>query len=175
MKKEKAYVNPYIGGVLLGLVLFTAYVFTGAGLGASGGLSHIQVWFLDLFASSHVDKTAYFAEMGGGSKNAFLSSGVYMLLGTFFGGMLAGFLNGRLKVETRKGAGVSHKTRWLMAFIGGGIMAYGARLARGCTSGQALSGGAVLSTGSWVFMLSVFASAYALAYFFRNFWRVEGK
>lgn len=173
MKKEKPYVNPYVGGVLLGLVLFAAYIFTGAGLGASGALSHLQVWFVDLFASSHVDRVPYFAEMGGGVKNAFFGSGVYMLLGTFSGGMLAGFINGRLKVETRKGVGVSDRTRWLMAFIGGMIMAYGARLARGCTSGQALSGGAVLSTGSWVFMLAVFGGAYALAYFLRGFWRTE--
>jgi hypothetical protein len=49
-------------------------------------------------------------------------------------------------------------------------MGYGARLARGCTSGQALSGGAVLSAGSWAFMLAVFAGAYALAYFVRKLW-----
>jgi len=57
-----------------------------------------------------------------------------------------------------------------MAFLGGALMGYGARLARGCTSGQALSGGAVLSVGSWAFMFAVFAGAYALAYFLRRFW-----
>jgi len=46
----------------------------------------------------------------------------------------------------------------------------GARMARGCTSGQALSGGAVLSAGSWAFMMCVFAGAYAVAYFVRKFW-----
>jgi hypothetical protein len=33
-----------------------------------------------------------------------------------------------------------------------------------------LSGGAVLSVGSWVFMFAVFAGAYALAYFLRRVW-----
>jgi hypothetical protein len=33
-----------------------------------------------------------------------------------------------------------------------------------------LSGGAVLSVGSWAFMFAVFAGAYALAYFFRRYW-----
>ena len=47
-------------------------------------------------------------------------------------------------------------------------MAYGARLARGCTSGQALSGGAVLAAGSWAFMFAVFGGAYGLAYFLRE-------
>ena len=31
-------------------------------------------------------------------------------------------------------------------------------------------GGAVLSVGSWAYMLSLFVGAYALAYFFRRFW-----
>jgi uncharacterized membrane protein YedE/YeeE len=57
-----------------------------------------------------------------------------------------------------------------MAFIGGTIMVYGARLARGCTSGQALSGGATLAAGSWLLMFGIFASAYALAYFVRKLW-----
>ena len=46
----------------------------------------------------------------------------------------------------------------------------GAQIARGCTSGQALTGGAQLALGSWVFMFSVFAGAYALAYFVRRQW-----
>ena len=48
--------------------------------------------------------------------------------------------------------------------------ALGARIAKGCTSGQALTGGALLNVGSLVFMLAVFASAYALAYFVRKEW-----
>jgi hypothetical protein len=57
-----------------------------------------------------------------------------------------------------------------MAFVGGAIMGYGARFARGCTSGQALSGGAVLSAGSWAFMFAVFGGGYAVAYFVRRLW-----
>ena len=48
--------------------------------------------------------------------------------------------NGRLGLITTKGPNISNRTRWLMSFIGGVIFLYGARLARGCTSGQALSG-----------------------------------
>ena len=46
-----------------------------------------------------------------------------------------------------------------------------ARLARGCTSGQALTGGALMSAGSWAFMMCVFGGGYALAYFVRREWR----
>ena len=86
------------------------------------------------------------------------------------GGLVSGWLGGRLKLETRKGPRISNRTRWIMAFAGGMIMGWGARLARGCTSGQALSGGAVLSAGSWAFMFSIFIGAYALAWFLRRLW-----
>jgi len=50
-------------------------------------------------------------------------------------------------------------------------MAFGAALARGCTSGQALTGGSMLNAGSWVTMLAIFGGAYALAYFVKWQWR----
>lgn len=169
-RKTREYINPYLGGVLLGIVLFLAYLFTGSGLGASGAVSRIQTAFIDLFASSHVNTTAYFAKLGGGDKIAVDSPWVIMLVGVILGGLTSGFFNGRLKLETRKGPLITEKQRWLFAFIGGSIMGVGARLARGCTSGQALSGGAVLSVGSWAFMFCVFIGGYALAYFVRRLW-----
>jgi hypothetical protein len=58
----------------------------------------------------------------------------------------------------------------MFALAGGMFMGVGAKFARGCTSGQGLSGGAVLNVGSWVFMLAVFLAAYALAYSVRRLW-----
>ena len=49
-------------------------------------------------------------------------------------------------------------------------MGFGAKLARGCTSGQALTGGSILNLGSWAFMLCVFGGAYMFAYFMRKEW-----
>jgi len=60
--------------------------------------------------------------------------------------------------------------RLLLAFVGGGTMGFGARLARGCTSGMALTGGASLALGSMVGMMFIFMGAYALAYFLRRQW-----
>ncbi|HRQ24750.1 MAG TPA: YeeE/YedE thiosulfate transporter family protein, partial [Anaerolineales bacterium] len=57
-----------------------------------------------------------------------------------------------------------------IALVAGFVAVYGARMARGCTSGQALSGGATLAAGSWLLMFAIFASAYALAYFVRKLW-----
>ena len=169
-KGPKPYIHPYAGGMLLGCVLFLSFFISGNGLGASGGLNRIIVFFEDMIVPGHVDRTPYLLEMAGGDLNPLNAWIIPMVLGTIAGGFLSGFFNVRLKVETNKGPNISNRTRWIMAFAGGAIMGYGARFARGCTSGQALSGGAVLSAGSWVFMFAVFASAYALAWFVRKAW-----
>jgi hypothetical protein len=57
-----------------------------------------------------------------------------------------------------------------MAIIGGILFGFGAQLARGCTSGAALSGMAVLSTAGFITMMAIFGAGYALAYFFRKLW-----
>lgn len=169
-RPAKPFVNPYLGGALLGVVLFTAFFITGNGLGASGGLNRYVVFLEDLIAPGHVDRVGYLVKMAGGDKNPLDDWIVFLTTGTLIGGFVSGWLHGRLKVETGKGPRISVRTRWAMAFIGGAFMGYGARMARGCTSGQALSGGAVLSVGSWAFMFAVFAGAYALAYFVRKLW-----
>jgi uncharacterized membrane protein YedE/YeeE len=169
-REEKAYVNPYLGGVLLGLVLFAAFFITGGGLGASGGMNNLIVWIEDAIVPRHVNMTPYLLDIAGGTKNPLDSWTVWMLIGTVIGGALSGWLNGRMKVQVNKGPRISKRTRLVLAFAGGTLMGYGARLARGCTSGQALSGGAVLSVGSWSFMFAVFGGAYALAYFVRKAW-----
>ncbi len=167
---DKRYMNPYLGGVLLGFVLFGAYFLTGTGLGASGALSRLVVSAEDLVAPRHVDRVSYLVGMAGGELNPLDHWIVLVTLGTLLGGGLSAFLNKRMKVETQKGPRISVRTRWIMALLGGLFMGYGARLARGCTSGQALSGGAVLSVGSWAFMFALFAGGYALAYFVRRLW-----
>jgi hypothetical protein len=43
-------------------------------------------------------------------------------------------------------------------------------MARGCTSGQALTGGTTLSAGSWLVMFAIFGGAYGMAYFMRKMW-----
>jgi uncharacterized membrane protein YedE/YeeE len=169
-RPKKDYWHPYLGGLLLGLVLFTSFFLTGNGLGASGGLNRLVVFVEDLIAPAHIDRVPYLLKMAGGDKNPLDDWIIPMIFGTLVGGFASGWLNGRLQVETNRGPNITKKTRWATAFIGGAIMGYGARMARGCTSGQALSGGAVLSLGSWVFMFAVFGGAYALAYFVRKLW-----
>lgn len=169
-KKANPVTNPYFAGTILGVVLFLAYALTHSGLGASGAISRIQVAITKLFWSSHVDMVGTFAAAGAGDRNPLDHASVILLLGTFLGGLISAWINGRLKVEVFKGPKISNVQRIIFALIGGAIMGYGARFARGCTSGQALSGGAVLSLGSWAFMFSVFIGGYATAYFVRRLW-----
>jgi hypothetical protein len=169
-QETKPYVHPYLGGARLGVVLFLAFFLTGNGLGASGGLNRWVVFIQDLIAPEHVDRVPYLLSMAGGDTNPLDNWIIPMIFGVLVGGFVSGWRNGRLNVDTGKGPRISVRTRWFMAFAGGAIMGFGARFARGCTSGQALSGGAVLSAGSWAFMFAVFAGGYALAYFVRKLW-----
>ena len=168
--KPKPVKNPYFAGTILGVVLFAAFALTHSGLGASGAIARIHVAFTKLFWPSHVDCVGTFATMGAGDRNALDHASIFLLLGTFAGGMFSAWLNGRMKVEVIKGPKITKIQRLIFALLGGIIMGYGARFARGCTSGQALSGGAVLSLGSWAFMFSVFIGGYAVSYFVRRLW-----
>ncbi|MEY4752502.1 MAG: hypothetical protein RJA44_177 [Pseudomonadota bacterium] len=169
-RPERPYLNPYLAGTILGVVLFLAFLLTGNGLGSSGATSRIDAALVDLIAPQHVDRTPYLLKMAGGDRNPLDDWIVPVFFGALLGGFVSGWLHGRLRLVTAKGPRISERTRWLMAFLGGMIFLYGARMARGCTSGQALSGGATLAAGSWLIMLSIFASAYLLAWFVRKLW-----
>ena len=169
-RPEKPYVHPYFGGVVLGIVLFLAFFLTGNGLGSSGGTTRIITFVEDQISPAHVDRTPYLLKMAGGDKNPLDDWIIPVFFGALLGGFTSGAISGRAKIETTKGPNISNRTRWLMAFLGGTIFLYGARMARGCTSGQALSGGASLAAGSWLIMFAIFASAYALAHFVRKLW-----
>lgn len=169
-RPTKPYWHPYFGGALLGLLLFLALFFTGNGLGASGAISRIDTFVVDTIAPQHVDQTPYLLKMAGGDKNPLDDWIIPLFLGSALGGFVSSVRNGRFKFETNKGPRISARTRWVMAFVGGMIMVYGARMARGCTSGQALTGGATLAAGSWLLMFAIFGGAYMLAYFVRKLW-----
>lgn len=169
-RPEKPYVHPYLGGMVLGIVLFLALFLTGNGLGSSGATSRIVTSVEDTIAPAHVDQTPYLLKLAGGDKNPFDDWIIPVFFGALVGGFSSGMIFGRVKLETTKGPNISNRVRWLMAFLGGMLFLYGARMARGCTSGQALTGGATLAAGSWVIMFAIFGGAYALAYFVRKLW-----
>ncbi|MEA3337539.1 MAG: YeeE/YedE thiosulfate transporter family protein [Chloroflexota bacterium] len=168
--QPRPFVNPYLGGLFMGVVLFLSFFLTGNGLGASGGLNRLIIWAIDLVAPEHVDRVSYLIHYAGGDKNAMDHWIVLMTVGILLGGLISGLVGRRVKAETVRGPRITDHQRWLFALIGGVIAGFGARMARGCTSGQGLSGGATLSVGSWAFLLCFFVGGYALAYFVRKLW-----
>ena len=166
------YMNPYLGGIGLGFVLLAAYVVMGRGLGASGAVTSFVSWALSLASPAHAKSNEFFAEyLEGGLGHPLKTWLVFEVLGVMAGGFVSGALAGRLSRTVEKGPRISVAGRLGFAFGGGALMGIGAKFARGCTSGQALSGGAVLNAGSWAFMMMVFAGAYALAGLMRRQWR----
>ena len=166
-----AYMNPYLAGVGLGLVLLAAFVVMGRGLGASGAFSSTVAWLMDLVAPAHAAANEYYRGYLEGGTHPLKAWLVFEVLGVAAGALLSGLLAGRVRLTIEKGPRVGNGPRLAAAFTGGMLMAIGAHLARGCTSGQALSGGALLNAGSWAFMIMVFVGGYATAYFMRWQWR----
>ncbi|MGB6647975.1 MAG: YeeE/YedE thiosulfate transporter family protein, partial [Bacteroidota bacterium] len=95
---------------------------------------------------------------------------VFEVLGVVVGGFISGRFAGRTGKTIEKGPRITPVGRLLLAFTGGTLIGFAAKLARGCTSGQALTGGALLSVGGWIFMIALFIGAYAFAYFVRRQW-----
>ncbi len=162
--------NPYAGGVALGLVLLVTFLLMGKGLGASGATYRLGVWALNGVAPAHAERVPAVAGVieDGHPLDDWL---VFEVIGVLIGGVLAAITSGRFSREVLKGPTSSSARRIGLAIAGGMLMGFAAKLSRGCTSGQALSGGAVMSVGSWAFMLSVFAGGYAAAPFLRRQWR----
>ena len=167
--KPKAYMNPYLAGFLLGCVLLATIYITGRGLGASGAFKSVVVASVENVAPAHAAETAFYTdfkeENPSGPWKTFLVFEVFgVLVGAFFSGVIAN----RTGLKLEKGPRVTNGLRIAGAILGGALFGYGSQLGRGCTSGSALSGMAVLSLGGILTMMAIFGGAYALAYFFRK-------
>ncbi len=164
------YSDPYVTGVGLGLVLLAAYVVMGRGLGASGAFASTAAGAANAILPARAQASTLFAGYLGAEGGPWLDWLIFELLGVAIGGLVSAWLAGRLRAEVERGPRMSRHSRLAAAFGGSSTVGLGAVLARGCTSGQALTGGALLSVGSWVFMLAAFASAYAVAPLVRRAW-----
>ena len=166
-RNSRPYLNPYVAGVMLGLTLLASFVILGAGLGASAGIARVGAFVESCVAASHVLSSEYFGSWGRTPLRYYL---VFMLLGTFLGGLFSALLGNRVRLTLERGKASPARLRAFLALVGGIIVGFASRLAQGCTSGQALSGGAMLLSGSLVFMGCVFAGGYATAWFVRRQW-----
>jgi uncharacterized protein len=169
----RPYTDPYVAGIGIGLVLLAAYLVVGQGLGASGAFASVVA-----SGTAVVQGTARAAAspavapyLPRGIASPLQDWLVLELAGVMLGGFTSAWLAGRLRRATERGMRVSSSQRMYAAVGGGVLMGVGAKFARGCTSGQALSGGALLSVGSWIFIASCFAAGYLFAPLARRLWR----
>ncbi len=168
--ETRPYWSPYLAGIGLGFTLIASFYLLGGGLGASGAFSRITGALFHTVAPAYTETHSYFKSYFAGGASPLKDWMLFQALGVFLGGLVGAVTSGRLKAGIEKGKRFTVKNRLLLAFLGGTATGFAARLARGCTSGQALSGGSLMSLGSWAFMLSVFAGGYLMAWFVRRQW-----
>jgi uncharacterized protein len=169
----KRYADPYLTGVSLGLVLLAAYAIAGRGLGASGAFSSVVAAGMAVVEGpEHVAAApATSPYVTHGLASPFHDWLVIELLGVVIGGFASAWFAGRRASVIERGHMISGSQRVIAALAGGVLMGVGAKFARGCTSGQALTGGALLAAGSWIFIVACFATGYALAPLAKRLWR----
>jgi len=168
--RRRPYMNPYLAGVLLRLVLLGAMVLSGRGLGASGGIKYCVVSVVGTVSQEHAATAEYYSKYFQDGNNPINNWLVFQIMGMLLGGFISGVVSGRLTWKIEKSPKISDSRRLLLAFLGGVFFVYGGQMARGCTSGAALSGMAVLTTAGFVTMITIFGSGYLFAWFFRKNW-----
>jgi uncharacterized membrane protein YedE/YeeE len=169
-RSEGKYINPYLGGFLLGIVLLLTFYISGRGLGASGAAKSTVVTVVNRVAPEHAEKSDFYSKFISDDQHPMNNWLVFEVIGMFAGAFLSGALAGRLRLRNEHSPKITGRRRLVFALAGGMLFGIGSQLARGCTSGAALSGMAVLSLGGFLTMLSIFGSAFVFAWVFRKNW-----
>ncbi|KAB2908011.1 MAG: YeeE/YedE family protein [Ignavibacteriales bacterium] len=173
---DTKYMNPYLAGFFLGLLLLLTIFVTGRGLGASGAVKSGVVATVTAVAPAHTNNADFYKEyMKEHDNNPLMNWLVFEVIGVIFGAFISGLISNRLNLTLEHIPTITSKTRVVTALIGGLLFGFGSQLGRGCTSGAALSGMAVLSAGGLITMFAIFGGAYAFAWFFRKLWLEGGK
>jgi len=168
MKKENFW-SPYIAGAGLGLTLLAAFIVMGKGLAASSAFSVTAAVAARAVNPGYAGSLSYFAQYFS-LESPLLNWVVFELGGLFIGALAGAIISGNFKFVFDKGARTTVSTRLFTAFSGGMLVGFASRLARGCTSGVALSGSAQLAVAGWVFVMSMFIAGFIAAAFFRRLW-----
>lgn len=169
-KKPAPYLNPYFGGILLGIVLLMTFYISGRGLGASGAIKSSVVATVQGISPKHATESEYYSLFIKEDRNTLNTWLVFEAVGLLAGAFLSGALARRLTWRVEHSPKITSRRRLIFAFLGGSLFGIGAQLARGCTSGAALSGSAVLALSGFLAMIAIFGSAYLFAYVARKLW-----
>ena len=158
--------SPYVVGTLIGVLSWFAFWSVDRPIGVSTAVARTAGMMESAVATDHVSHNAYFTKfkpaidwewmLGGGAG----AGGVCQLAAV---GRPADGI-GRPPVPGGRAWDGSATRRYLVAFGGGVLLMFGARLAGGCTSGHGISGSLQLALSGWVFFGSVFAAGMLAAF-----------
>lgn len=167
--KNSRYWSPYAAGALLGLTLLATFAIAGRGLGASGAFSLVSGVGLNAMSPEYTASLKYYSQYLG-SPSPLLNWNLFLVIGVFLGALAGSLFSRNFKVMFDKGASMSPGLRMATTLAGGVMIGFAARLARGCTSGVALTGGAQLALSGWIFVVAMFAAGFMVAAVFRRLW-----
>ncbi|MEX5744518.1 YeeE/YedE thiosulfate transporter family protein [Massilia sp. X63] len=149
--------NPYVVGALIGVLSMATFYFSSKPLGVSTAFARMAGMLGYLVSRKHTDSLAFYQDKVPKVEwEVMLAFGI--VVGAFFAALSGGeFTASVIPPLWAAHFGSSIPLRLSVAFIGGVIMAFGARLAGGCTSGHGISGALQLSVGSWIALACFFA------------------
>lgn len=169
--KEKPYMNAYLAGFFLGLILLATIYISGRGLGASGAFKSIVVSGINSISPGHASNTLFYKEYKENHPKGPMHDWlVFEIAGVIAGAFFSGVFSNRIALKLEKGPKTTNTIRIIAAIAGGALFGFGSQLGRGCTSGSALSGMAVMSFGGIITMFAIFGMAYGVAFFVRKLW-----
>jgi uncharacterized protein len=155
--------SPYAVGALIGFLSWFAFFSADRPIGVSTALSKTAGMIVGMLAPDHISRNAYFTKFRPAVDWEWM-----LVVGLALGAFVSSRLSGDRPAEPvdRLWAarfGASRWKRYMVAFLGGVILMFGARLAGGCTSGHGISGSLQLALSGWVFFGSVFVSGIVTA------------
>ena len=161
---------PLTAGIALGLVLLATFLLTGHGLGASGFFARFTAWLGGEIVPTATQTNAYLGPFLKGVTNPLASWITWEIVGVMLGALVAALTSGRFRVRIDGPKNLSGGSRIALALGGGVLTGFGARLARGCTSGIGLSGGATLAVAAFLFLIAFFVAGVAISWMVRRAW-----
>lgn len=156
--------SPYLVGALIGLLSMATFYFSDKPLGASTAYARLAGMVGKLFVPRHTESLKFYQDF-----KPKVEWEVMLVVGVIGGAFLAAWNGGELTGEwlppmwTARFGEDSLIPRLGASFVGGGLMAFGARMAGGCTSGHGISGTLQLSVGSWIAVVCFFVGGIATA------------
>lgn len=155
--------SPYLVGAAIGVLSWLTFYFSDKPIGASSFYAQLAGFLGQLIAPRHTASLTYFKD-----NPPRVNWGFVFVVATIVGGAIAALTGGEFANEwlppvweSRFGDSVA--LRAAIAFAGGVLMAFGARLAGGCTSGHGISGTLQLNLASWITVVCIFAGGVAVA------------